>query len=193
MRFGHHLLLLLCLGTSSYAQRQNRLDLGRLQTGATVSFTRSSQAGWGLEIAGGPAPRMSQPEPAQIKVSPTEEDVRQLAAAYKTIRKSSGGIDAEAEIPYGDSVVFRVHDHWALSGAVLSVRRMVEVDGTASGGFESAVLFVLGDSVPWSAVNYMAPGALYGDPTYNGERSPGGTLNYAARRYQMREDLLPSG
>ena len=29
-------------------------------------------------------------------------------------------------------------------------------------------------------------------PPYNGERSPGGTLNNAAHHYQLREDLLPA-
>ena len=33
---------------------------------------------------------------------------------------------------------------------------------------------------------------MYGDPTYDGDRSPGGTLNYAARRFLMREDILPA-
>ena len=38
----------------------------------------------------------------------------------------------------------------------------------------------------------MIPGALYGDPTYNGDRSPGGKMNYAAHRFQLREDMLPA-
>ena len=41
-------------------------------------------------------------------------------------------------------------------------------------------------------MNCLAPGALYGDPTYDGDRSPGGTLNYEARRFLMREDILPA-
>ena len=41
-------------------------------------------------------------------------------------------------------------------------------------------------------MNCLAPGALYGDPTFDGQRSPGGTLNYAARRFLMREDILPA-
>ena len=36
----------------------------------------------------------------------------------------------------------------------------------------------------------MAPGAIYADPTYDGDRSPGGTLTYNARRLVMREDIL---
>jgi hypothetical protein len=70
------------------------------------------------------------------------------------------------------------------------VRRKVEVTGNAPGGFDSSVVFTVDPSVGWSDVNYLAPGALYGDPAYDGERSPGGTLNYAARRFVMREDVL---
>lgn len=192
MRFGHHLLLALGLGASLSAQARDRLHLGRLESGATVSFTHSSSGEWGLEITGGPAPRISQPKPAKLEVFTPEQDIHQLAAGYTKVQKSAGGIDALVEIGYGDTAKFRVQDHWSLSGAILSVHRKVEVVGNAPGGFDSAVVLIIDPSIPWADVNYMAPGALYGDPTYNGERSPGGTLNHAARRYQMREDLLPA-
>lgn len=192
MKSGQLLLFLLCFIASSSAQPSSQLDLGRLQSGAIVSFVRSTSGEWGLEITGGPAPPISQPKPARLEVSLTEQETHELATGYKTVRKSAAGIDAVAEIPYGDNVVFRVQDHWALSGDVVSVRRTVEVVGDAPGGFDSAIVLMVDRSVPWTAVNYMAPGASYGDPTYNGERSPGGTLNYAAHRYQMREDLLPA-
>jgi hypothetical protein len=192
MRFGHHLLLILCLSGSLSAQERSHVQLGRLETGPTVSFTRFSSGEWGVEIAGGSAPRISQPQPAKLEVCSPEEKVRQLSFGYKTVRKSEGGVDADAEITYTDTAIFRVHDHWSLNGAVLSVRRKVEVVGNAPGGFASAVVLLVDPSVAWSDVNFMAPGALYGDPTYNGERSPGGTLNNAAHRYLMREDLLPA-
>jgi hypothetical protein len=192
MKFSHHLLPVVCLAASLSAQSRDRLDLGRMPTGTTVSFTRSASGEWGLEIAGGSAPRISQTKPAALEVSPTDQDIRRLATGYKTVRKSAGGIDARAEIPYGDNVMFRVQDHWILSGAVLSLSRKIEVTGNAPGGFNSAIVLAVDGSVPWGGVNFMAPGALYGDPTYNGERSPGGTLNNAAHHYQMREDLLPA-
>jgi hypothetical protein len=192
MRFGHHLMLILGLAASLPAQTRDRLHLGRLESGATVSFARSSSGGWSLEIDGGAAPRISQPKPANIEVLTGDQQVRELAAGYKNIRNSAGGIDANAEISYGDTAIFRVQDHWTLSGAVLSMRRKVEVVGNAPGGFDSAVVLMVDPSVRWADMNYMAPGALYGDPTYNGERSPGGTLNNAVHRYQMREDLLPA-
>ena len=53
-------------------------------------------------------------------------------------------------------------------------------------------MFALDPAVGWQDVQYLAPGALYGDPTYDGDRSAGGTLNDAARRFVMREDVLPA-
>ena len=50
--------------------------------------------------------------------------------------------------------------------------------------------FSLDRAVGWPDINFMAPGAIYADPTYDGDRSPGGTLTYAARRLVMREDIL---
>ncbi|MGA2556621.1 MAG: hypothetical protein ABSG04_10165 [Verrucomicrobiota bacterium] len=163
-----------------------------MPTGATVSFVRAAGGEWGIEIAGGTAPLIQQGKPAKLEVFRTEEDIRQLAAGYKTVEKSAAGIDGQAEIAYGESVVFRVDDRWRLNGAVVSVKRKVEVAGSAPGGFSSSIVLTADRSVEWTNVNCLAPGALYGDPAYDGDRSPGGTLNYAARRFVMREDILPA-
>jgi len=191
--FGKCVILGLCLtGSAALAQQGDRVDLGRLQTGATVSFVRAAGGEWGIEIAGAAAPRILQPKPARLEVFRTEEDIRQLTAGYKTVEKSNSGIDARAEIAHGDSVVFRVQDRWSLNGAAVSVSRKVDVAGSAPGGFYSSVVLTVDPAVGWSDISYLAPGALYGDPTYDGERSPGGTRNYAARRFHMREDILPA-
>jgi len=189
--FGTCVLLGVCLaGSTAFAPQGNRMELGRLQTGATVSFVRAARGEWGIEIAGAAAPRILQPEPVKLEVFRTEEDIRQLAAGYKTVEKSDSGIEARAEITCGDNVVFRVQDRWSLSGAVLSVRRKVEVAGSTPGGFYSSIVLTVDPSVAWTDVSCLAPGLLYGDPTYDGARSPGGTQNYAARRFLMREDIL---
>jgi hypothetical protein len=186
-------MLGLCLtGSAALAQQGDRMDLGRLQTGATVSFARAGGGEWGIEIAGAAAPRIFQPRPARLEVFREEEDFRRLAAGYKTLEKSDSGIEARAEIAYGDHVVFRVQDRWSLNDAVVTVHRKVDVAGSAPGGFYSSVVFAVDPAVGWPDVSYLAPGALYGDPTYDGERSAGGTQNYAARRFHMREDILPA-
>ena len=149
-------------GSGAFAQGDDRVDLGRLQTGATVSFVRGAAGEWGLEIVGGTTPRILQPKPAKLEVFRSEEDIRQLAAGYKTVQKAAAGIDARAEITYGENVVFRVNDNWSLSGGALSLRRKVDVSGNAPGGFNSSVVFTVDPSVGWSDVAYLAPGALYG-------------------------------
>jgi hypothetical protein len=192
-RFSKCVVLALCLTISAaLAQQSDRVDLGRLQTGATVSFVRSAGGEWGIEISGGTAPRLTQQKPARLEVFRTKEDIRELAAGYKTVQASDSTIDARAEIAYGENVVFRMRDRWSLSGAVLSVSRKVDVVGNAPGGFNSSIVFTIDSSVRWIDMNCLVPGALYGDPTYDGDRSPGGTLNYAARRFIMREDILPA-
>jgi hypothetical protein len=188
---GKWLIIGLCLAESAaLAQQGDRMDLGRLQTGATVSFVRAAEGEWGLEIAGAATPRILQPKPAKIEFYRSDNDILQLAAGYKTVEKTAAGIDARAEIAYKENVLFRVLDRWSLKGATLSVSRKVEVSGKAEGGFYSSVMLTVDPSVAWSDVNCLAPGLLYGDPTYDGERSPGGTRNYAARRFLMREDIL---
>ncbi len=189
--FGKYVLLGLSLSASAlFAQQGDRVDLGHLQTGATVSFVRGEGGEWGIEIAGGQAPRILQSKPARLEVYHTEEDIRQLTAGYKSIQQSPDAIDARAEIAYGENAVFRVQDRWSLSGPVVSVSRTVDVVGNAQGGFYSSIVLVLDPSVDWPDVKYMAPGALYGDPTYDGAWSPGGTLNNAARCFVMREDVV---
>ena len=191
MRTTYIFLVFLLSGTTLLAQPGAKVELGRLPTGATVSFVHSAGE-WGIEITGAVAPRLSQSKPAKLEIFRTDDDIEQLAAGYKALQKSSGGIDARAEIAYRDNVVFRVHDRWTLTGAVVSVRRKIEVIGTAPGGFASSLILTVDPSIGWSDISYLAPGALYGDPTNDGERSPGGTLNYSARRFVMREDILPA-
>jgi hypothetical protein len=186
------LLGLSLTGSISLAQSADRVELGRLATGATFSFVRGVGGDWGLEVGSGPAPGFRQPTPARIEIFQSETDIRQLAAGYRAVEKTAAGVEASVVVPCGGKVEFHVRDHWSLDGAVASVQRTVEVTGEAPGGFDSSVVFTVDPSVGWNDVNCLAPGALYGDPTYDGERSPGGTLNHAARRFLMREDILPA-
>jgi hypothetical protein len=191
--FGKCVIPGLCLIVSAAsAQNNDRLELGTMQTNATVSFVRTAGGEWGIEITGGIAPHLKQQKPVQIQIFRTEEDISELVAGYKSVQLSDSFIYASAEIVYDKNIVFRIQDRWNLNGTVVSVRRKVEVDGNAPGGFNSSLELTVDSSVHWSDVNYMAPGALYGDPAYNGDRSPGGTLNYEARRFFMREDILPA-
>ena len=186
----HLLIVALLAGSAFAAEPGNRMELGRLSTGSTVAFTRDAETGWGIEITGGPSPSISQPKPARIEIYHSDQDISQLSAGYKTIEKAGDGFNASAEFSQANNVILRVQDHWSLNGAILSVSRKVKVSGNAPGGFDSSVILAVDPAVNWTNVNCLAPGALYGDPTYDGERSAGGTANYNARRLFMREDIL---
>ncbi|MGA7162072.1 MAG: hypothetical protein WBZ48_13810, partial [Bacteroidota bacterium] len=134
--FGKCFLLGLYLTLSTaFAQQSDRVKLGNLKTGESVLFVRTSGGEWGIEISGGTSPRLTQKTPAHIEVFRAEGDIRDLAAGYTTLQPSDSGIDARVDITYGEHVVFRVHDRWRLNGAVVSMRRKVEVAGNAQGGF----------------------------------------------------------
>ena len=148
------LTLLWPLAPPAFGQRDGRVELGHLQTGANVLFTRSASGEWGMEIAGGPAPRILQPKPARIEVYRADNDIQQLTAGYQKIRKTASGMDAQAEIVYGKDVVFRVHDKWSVHSTVLSLERNVTVKGSAPGGFYSAIDFSVDRSLTWPDINF---------------------------------------
>src|SRR5665213_1715015 len=80
----HLLTAWLCLtGSALFAQEVARLDLGQLQTGGTVSFVRNANGGWGIEIEGGAAPRISQPKPVRLEIFRSAQDIWQFAVGYR--------------------------------------------------------------------------------------------------------------
>jgi hypothetical protein len=178
--------------SAALGQQVNRIDLGKVETGVHVVFIRAAGGEWGVELSGSAAPDLSCAKPARISVFHADTHMLELAAGYTSLERTASGIEARAEIHEGRDVVFSVLDVWSITDAVVDVRRTVDVKGTAPGGFSSSVVLSVDPSVTWTDVKYMIPNTLYGDPAYNGERSPGGTLNYAAKRLLVREDMLPA-
>lgn len=109
------------------------VSLGRVDTGATITFTRSGNE-WGMEITGGASPRISQPKPARIEVYQSDSDIQQLTSGYSSVKKTPAGVAAIADIPYGNKAVFHISDLWAVHDSVLSVKRSLTIKGSAPGG-----------------------------------------------------------
>ncbi len=172
--------------------RINEVNLGSLPSGEKVSFIRNSTATFGINISGGNTPEIKQPNPVRLDILQNEDEIREKVSGYSSVKKSRSGIEAVAVIDLGEGVVFHVKDNWSINEAVLTVNRQIKVKGNAPGGFSSSVVFAADSSLAWTDVQCLAPGALYGDPTFDGDRSPGGTMNYEAKRFIMREDLLPA-
>jgi len=168
----------------------NRLELGRLVNGASVTFTRAETGNWGVEISGGGAPRLTQDKPAQIEVFQGDGNVRQLAAGYESVRKETDAVVARAKVTADGKAMFAVEDRWQIGGAVLALNRKVSVTVTeTNAGFFSAIRFSTAPGVKWEDVDYFAPGLLYGEP-HTSVSAPGGSLSYRAKLFLIREDYL---
>jgi len=168
------------------------VDLGKLSGGETISFVRNESKDWGIVISGGTSPAVSQINPVKLEILQNEDSIHTIITGYNSIKKSRSGIKTVAVVKFGENVVFNINDQWSYEGSVLSLKRKIQVQGDTPGGFNSSLALAVDSSVKWTDVNCLAPGALYGDPTYDGDRSPGGTLNYEAKCFIMREDILPA-
>ena len=176
--------------SAAFAQHVDRLDVGRLENGATVSFLRTGTGEWGIEISGGTAPRMFQLKPAQVEIFRSGKELQQLAAAYQSVEKNGDTIVARGRVAGGPKALFDIEDRWHISGAVLSLSRNVNVaSGEERAGFSSAIRLSTDSAIKWEASEYFAPGLLYGEP-HTSPTAPGGDLHYRAKTFSIREDDL---
>lgn len=160
MRHYGLLLLLFPLATISAASAApaatpERLDLGRTSTGATVTFIRA-QAGWSINVHTSGSLELSQQEPARIEASDGSVE-KELDAAYSEVSRTPDGVEASVAIHDGTTVSFVVRDLWQLHDDVVSVQRTVTVQGSAPGGFSSAIVFSA-PKIGWGDASYLAPG-----------------------------------
>jgi hypothetical protein len=174
----------------AFAQQEDRVALGSMESGTTVSFIRTDGGLWGIEISGGTAPRLIQQKPVQIEIFRNEGNLQQLVAGYRSVKKDDNSILARAKLADGTEAWFDFEDRWSISGDVLYLKRKVRVNGTEdSSGFFSAMSFLTEPTINWKDIKYLIPGLLYGEPHTNA-RALGGSLYYNAGYFSIREDYL---
>jgi hypothetical protein len=185
-------ILGLCLTVSIvFAQQGERVDLGRLQSGATVSFVHAAGGEWGIEISGGTIPKITQEKPLYIELFRGQDNVQQVANGYQSVQKENDMVTARAKVTAGGNAAFDIEDQWKVSGDVLSLNRKVSVSGTEENtGFFSSIRFLTEPSVKWEQLNCFVPGLLYADPSHAGGGVPTSTSNYQAKHLSIREDYL---
>jgi len=189
--FDKRLIIGIVLVVSAVSAEQNgRVELGNLQTGATVSFIRAAEGNWGLEIIDGSSFHMMQQKPAQIEVFRGEGNVARLESGYQSVKEEANTVIANATMSCGAEAGFEVEDRWTISGAVLILDRNVKVTRTIdSAGFYSGVSLLTEPSVKWEEVKYLIPGLLYGEP-HTRASAPGGSMYDGVRHFSIREDYL---
>jgi len=146
MRLRKYLLPGVALGASALLALQNpvsaapaadRIELGRLSSGATAAFVRAGAGEWGVPISGVSVPVYAQPRRAQIQVFRGGDAATGLASGYQSVTKEADAVVARAKVSDGEAA-FAVEDRWKVS--VLTVSRNVNVTGgEANSGFYSAI------------------------------------------------------
>ena len=182
----------LLLGCAVAAHAGERLPLGAPTDSASLTFVEARAGDWGLEIADREGTRLTQPQPLRVQTIDAHGKVDDFASGYRTVKRTRDGLEGEGMVRVGGRDLFRVEDRWSLRDGIVTVHRSVHVLADRPGGFASAISLQLQPGLSWDNAKILAPGILYGDPTYDGERSPGGTLFFAARRIGLREDVLPA-
>jgi hypothetical protein len=166
----------------------DRVELGKLSNGASVSFIRSG-AEWGIDIAGGAAPAVTQTKPAEIQIFRGGDNTSDFVAGYQSVQKDGGAIVAKAKLTSDGKAAFDVEDRWMVKDAVLTLNRKVSVATAEDGaGFYSAIRLTTVPTIKWEDSSYLIPGLCYGEP--HGSASPASAANYRAKRFTVREDYL---
>jgi len=121
----------------------------------------------------------------------TETDIRQLTSGYRSVEPTEGGVEGRAEIAGGDGVVFGIVDLWSIDGSVLSVRRRVDVEGSAPGSaFNSTLMLATTPEAPADEVEYFVPSVLYRGPGGNENPEPGEAQSFAYREDSMAAPMV---
>lgn len=171
----------------------DRIKLGTVPNGANAFLVCNSQGKWGIEISGEQTATLMQPKPVEIELYLSDKDIQKFAAGYDKIKKKDGVVTGEVTIETTGGASFLVSDQWTVADSVVTMKRNLIVKGSQQdAGFYSAIHLVTNPEITWGKVSFLAPGLLYGDPSYDGPTSPGGTSFDKAKIFTMREDYLPA-
>ena len=154
-------------------------------------FQKSGDSEWGVVLSTPSGAIVSQSAPVQVQIW-HDGMATEFYAPYSSLSSTKDATVAAAQIEVS-GVVFDVEDTWSRASGDLTLKRSVKVKGDLpEAGYATSFNLVTDMSVKWGDVSFLAPGLLYGDPTFDGSNSPGGTNFDAAHFFTFREDFLPA-
>jgi hypothetical protein len=186
-------MLFCSIGMFSQAGQGSR-EIARM--GSRARFLAVSSHGkWGLEITGAGKASAVQPEPAAVEFYSPSGLIEKRSSGYDRIETGAGTMTGKALIPGPHGSSFLFEDRWTVAEEVVSLKRTVTVQGTSDGGFLSVVTFSHLETSARSAVDYFAPGVIYGSTDHLSAEAIGGRSTYGPMgrgEVQIREDRLPA-
>ncbi len=180
--------------TISFQPTPKMNRIGALRNGAQLVFFEADDAK-GVAVIDGGSASLKQSKPVQLEFYAGPEQIEQKATGYQTFEASRGRARGAAKVSGPSGSSFSFEDEWSVQGDVLELSRTVTVSGSSSEGFLSAIEFPHPETHPRSAVDYFAPGMIYGSTAHLTNAAIGGSLSYEAGGHgqvRIREDRLPA-
>lgn len=185
-------IVLMATALSVACSPKNNVELAQLPNGAVASFNQDELGFWTISFGKNEKTDIQINEPVQLELQLPDGDRKQIALGYKHLSKRGKNYVASTTFVV-EGAEFTITDKWTAEGGIVSLDRKAEVAGNVEGaGFATAVNFVTSEGTSWEDMSFLAPGLLYGDSSYDGTMSPGGTYFDAAKVFTFREDFLPS-
>ena len=127
-----------------------------------------------------------------IEYYESEQAIVHHSYPYDSVSTSDDGCLAKARVLIAADAYANVYDVWSIVDNQAHLKRTVTVEGSAPGGFLSAICFNLADPLTWLDVDPFAPGMIYGREGRVNPRAIGSQENYAdgVRSVVIREDRL---
>lgn len=177
-------LLLLAAAPALAATRPVRV--GAASGGVPVALVHGTD-GYGLRIGGS----IAAARPVRIELFRSEQDIRTLDLAYRSVERRGDTTVASAELPV-DGATLRIEDSYRIAGGVVRIARAVRIVGRAPGvGFTSG-LILAAPGATFKDVRFFSPGVLYGGPGQNNAGGAAGSIAYGQGHVAVREDALPA-
>ncbi len=149
----------------------------------------------GLAVLGAGSASAEQSRPVQVEIYQGPGAIKEKAAGYATFRLSEGKALGVAHVAGPDGSSFAFRDEWSAHGEVVELSRTVTVEGSSSSAFLSSITLRHPEAHPRSAVDYFAPGMIYGSSEHLSPAAIGGRETYASGgqgQIRIREDRLPA-
>ena len=159
------------------------------------SVTAEQGAGgeYGVVFAAGS--RFSRAHPVEIEIADRSlGTTTRFARGYESAVRTADGFIGKATLAAAGAR-FVVEDNWTRRGDVVTVRRKLRVEGSAEGGFVSAITLATAVPVHRDDVDLFVPGMIYGSPRNLEQSAIGGAGLYESGRWgelRIREDRTPA-
>lgn len=127
-----------------------------------LTIIENKEGDHGIEVEDVGLASVYQEYPVVIEIYTNDSEIQRLQSGYSSIKKTSHGSFAKAKIKVSDSASISINDNWTFSDNVLSLERIVKVNGNESRAFMSGVMLTSKNQASRSELGYFVPGMMYG-------------------------------